>query len=106
MPCQTSRASSTPTSKARSLRSKAAKVVHFEPYVNPTMEVLDTPALIKIAKEAVSEAELMAEIDSANAKRNEVDGQDVWVVTLSGDDKSATVTVDAFSGEVIELDVQ
>lgn len=61
---------------------------------------------IKIAKTAVSDAELMSEIDSANAKRNEVDGDDVWIVTLNGDEKSATVTVDAFSGEVVELDVQ
>ena len=61
---------------------------------------------IKIAKEAVGDAELMASIESANAKRAELDGQDVWIVTLSGDDKAATVTVDAISGEVIELDVQ
>jgi 2-alkenal reductase len=61
---------------------------------------------IKIAKSAVSEAELMESIDSANAKRSELDGQDVWVVTLSGNEKAASVTVDATSGEVIELDVQ
>jgi len=41
-----------PEKLAKSLRAKPAKVVHFEPYVNPTMEVLDTPALIKIAKDA------------------------------------------------------
>jgi len=34
------------------LKRNPAKFVHFEPYVNPTMEVLDAPALIKIAKEA------------------------------------------------------
>ena len=54
----------------------------------------------------MSDAELMTTIDSANAKRSEVDGTDVWVVSLSGDDKTATVTVDAASGEVIELEVQ
>ncbi len=36
----------------KSLKAKPAKFVHWEPYVNPTMEVLDTPSLIKIAKEA------------------------------------------------------
>ena len=41
-----------PDNLAKSLRAKPAKIVHWEPYVNPTMEVLDTPALIKIAKEA------------------------------------------------------
>ncbi len=41
-----------PENLAKSLRAKPAKYVHFEPYVNQTMEVLDTPALIKIAKAA------------------------------------------------------
>ena len=41
-----------PDNLAKSLRAKPAKIVHWEPYVNPTMEVLDTPALIKIAKQA------------------------------------------------------
>jgi S1-C subfamily serine protease len=61
---------------------------------------------IKIAKGAVSDSGLMASVDSANAKRSTVDGKDAWVVTLSGDNKAATVTIDAFSGEVLELDVQ
>lgn len=61
---------------------------------------------IRIAKEAVSDAELMATIDSANAKRSEADGQNVWIVTLTGEDKSATVTVDAATGEVTELEVK
>jgi len=34
------------------LRSGPARFVHWEPYVNPTMEVLDTPKLIEIAREA------------------------------------------------------
>lgn len=41
-----------PENLAKSLRAKPAKFVHWEPYVNPTMEVLDTPELIRIAKEA------------------------------------------------------
>lgn len=40
-----------PENLVESLKRKPAKFVHWEPYVNPTMEVLDTPALIKIAKE-------------------------------------------------------
>lgn len=61
---------------------------------------------INIAKDAVADAELITTVDSANAKLEEVDGELVWVVTLSGDDKAATVTVDAMSGEVIELSVE
>ena len=41
-----------PENLVKSLKAKPAKFVHWEPYVNPTMEVLDTPSLIKIAKEA------------------------------------------------------
>lgn len=41
-----------PANLAKSLKAKPAKFVHFEPYVNPTMEVLDTAALIQVAKEA------------------------------------------------------
>ncbi len=41
-----------PANLAKSLKAKPAKFVHFEPYVNPTMEVLDTPSLIKVAKDA------------------------------------------------------
>lgn len=44
-----------PENLAKSLKAKPAKFVHFEPYVNPTMEVLDTPTLINIAKEAGSQ---------------------------------------------------
>ncbi len=41
-----------PDNLAAALKAKPAKIVHWEPYVNPTMEVLDTPALIRIAKQA------------------------------------------------------
>ncbi len=41
-----------PRNLANELRAKPAKAVHWEPCVNPTMEVLDTPALIRIAKDA------------------------------------------------------
>ena len=41
-----------PENLAKTLRIKPAKIVHFEPYVNPTMEVLDASRLIRIAKKA------------------------------------------------------
>lgn len=41
-----------PENLTKALHAKPAKVVHWEPYVNPTMEVLDTPSLIRIAKDA------------------------------------------------------
>jgi len=41
-----------PANLAAALKAKPARVVHWEPYVNPTMEVLDSPALIRIAGKA------------------------------------------------------
>lgn len=41
-----------PATLRAALAEKPAKVVHFEPYVNPTCEVLDAPALIRAAKDA------------------------------------------------------
>ena len=41
-----------PENLAKALKSGPVKMVHFEPYVNPSMEVLDAPALIRIAKDA------------------------------------------------------
>jgi len=41
-----------PEKLAALLKAQPAKIVHWEPYVNPAMEVLDTPALIDIAKKA------------------------------------------------------
>ncbi len=41
-----------PDRLAAALKAKPAKIVHWEPYVNPTMDVLDSPALIRIAKQA------------------------------------------------------
>lgn len=41
-----------PATLRAALAEKPAKVVHFEPYVNPTCDVLDAPALIREAKAA------------------------------------------------------
>ncbi len=41
-----------PGNLAESLRARPAQMVYWEPYVNPTMEVLDTPALIRVAHQA------------------------------------------------------
>ncbi len=60
---------------------------------------------IRTASDAVRDAGLMDEVESASAKASVVDGQDVWVVTLTGQRQSATVVVDGTSGEVLELNV-
>lgn len=60
---------------------------------------------INVAKDAVREADLITEVESANAKADVQDGRPVWVVTLSGQDQTATVIVDGNSGEVLELNV-
>ena len=61
---------------------------------------------VQIAKQAVTDGALLRQIDGVNVKQDVQNGQPVWVVTLSGDGKAATVTIDAHSGEVLGLDVQ
>jgi len=41
-----------PENLTRNLQTRPARFVHFEPYVNPTMEVLNAETLINIGKEA------------------------------------------------------
>lgn len=61
---------------------------------------------VQIAKKAVTEGELLSKIESVAVKQGVQDGKPIWVVTLGGDGKSATVSIDGQSGEVRGLDVQ
>ncbi len=61
---------------------------------------------IKIAKQAVTDAGLMNSFDSASAKPDTVNGQPVWVVTLTSNNKSASVVVDGQTGEILSLNLQ
>ena len=60
---------------------------------------------IQAAREAVTAAGLMSTIDSSSAELQSDGTQSVWVVSLSGNGRTATVLVDANSGEVIGLNV-
>lgn len=70
----------------------------------PRMQVTIAQA-IRTATEAVQEADLMTNVDSASAKASQLNGQPVWIVTLTGDNGTATVTIDGMTGEVLELNV-
>ena len=61
---------------------------------------------INIARRSVADAGLMTSIDNASAERDNLDGTPVWRVSLTGEGKSATIIVDANSGEVLELELQ
>lgn len=61
---------------------------------------------IAIARETVTNAGLLDRIDATSAKLEERDGQPVWVVTLSGGEKSASVVIDADTGEVLEMQMR
>jgi 2-alkenal reductase len=67
---------------------------------------INARAAIAIAEDAAKEAGLTGEITEKVATPDQADGKDVWVVELSTADQTATVTVDADSGEVINVDVQ
>ena len=68
--------------------------------------VISVAKAVQIAKKAVLEGELLSKIESVAVKQDVQDGKPVWAVTFSGDGKSATVSIDAQSGEVLGLDVQ
>jgi 2-alkenal reductase len=70
----------------------------------PEMQVTISDA-IRTAVDAVREADLMDDVADASAKASVVDGQPVWVVTLTGANETATVIVDGTTGAVIELNV-
>lgn len=61
---------------------------------------------MQIAKAAMQESGLMNTIDSATAKRSELNGHPLWIVSLSGEGRRATVAIDAQSGVVLELNIQ
>jgi 2-alkenal reductase len=64
-------------------------------------------AAVAIARDAVnSEGLLMGEIRSTTVTPDQQDGKPVWVVELSDGDKTATVIVDAQTGEVIDATAQ
>jgi 2-alkenal reductase len=69
----------------------------------------DTPVsideAIEIARETVTAAGLMDTIESTAAELQSAGGQSVWIVSLDGDGRTATVLVDATTGEVIGLNV-
>jgi 2-alkenal reductase len=67
---------------------------------------INARAAIAVAEDAAKEAGLTGEITEKVATPDQADGKDVWVVELSTADQTATVTVDADSGEVINVDVQ
>jgi 2-alkenal reductase len=82
----------------------AAQVAEDSEVASAQMDVTISEA-IRTATEAVRDAELITEVESASAKASNVDGQPVWVVTLTGEGQTATVTVDGTTGEVVELNV-
>ncbi|MCB0086153.1 MAG: PepSY domain-containing protein, partial [Caldilineaceae bacterium] len=61
---------------------------------------------LKTAKAAVLDGGLITKVDSAKATQEVQDGNPVWVVTMRGDSKTATVTIDAQSGQVLSLNVE
>lgn len=70
----------------------------------PEMEVTIAEA-IRAATEAVQEAGLMESVEGASAQATVVDGRAVWIVTLTGANQTATITVDGNTGEVLDLNV-
>ncbi len=69
-------------------------------------ETISVNKAIQLAEAAAQEADLMSKIETADAKQAMQAGQPVWVISLGGEGKEATVTIDAYTGEVLALEVQ
>lgn len=69
-------------------------------------DAIEIAEAIEIARETVLSSGLLAEIDSTSAELRSSSNQTAWEVKLSGDGKTATVIVDAATGEVKALNVQ
>lgn len=59
-----------------------------------------------IARQTVLNGGLMQSVDSSSATLENSNGRSVWIVTLTGDGKTARVVVDAATGNVINLAIQ
>lgn len=59
-----------------------------------------------IATEMVLNSGLLTTVESSSATLENSNGRSVWVVTLTGNGKTAIVAVDATTGEVVGVDMQ
>jgi len=71
---------------------------------SPT-ETISIEEAIEIARETVTAAGLIDEIESTSAERESSGGVTAWIVTITGDGKTATVLIDAVTGEVLGLNI-
>ena len=69
-------------------------------------QLLTAGKAISAAKQAVQDAGLMSSVDSTSAHHGMANGQPAWIVKLTGEGKTATVTIYAQTGDVIDLAVQ
>lgn len=61
---------------------------------------------IEIASQAVLNGGLMQSVESSAATLQSTSGASAWIVTLTGDGKTATVAVDAITGDVVGLNIE
>ena len=66
---------------------------------------INARAAITIAEGAAKDKGLTGDITEKVATPDQADGKDVWVVELSTANQTATVTVDAVTGDVVSVDV-
>jgi len=67
---------------------------------------INARAAISIAEGAAKDKGLTGDITEKVATPDQADGKDVWVVELSTANQTATVTVDAVTGDVVSVDVK
>ena len=95
------------------LRNRSSRTVEVElasrpdaEEVDPIQQVVTGRDAIAISAAAVADANAIQDVDNSSARIAIRGGARVWLVTLEGEGKTATVAVDASSGEVLSLEVE
>jgi 2-alkenal reductase len=86
------------------LEARPGPTIAQEGTGTPEMQISISEA-IRTATDAVRDADLMDDVESANAQADIIEGRAVWIVTLTGQNETATVIIDGTTGEVLELNV-
>jgi len=73
---------------------------------NERPDLIGINEAITIAREAVASSDGLGEISETAATSENRGGDRVWIVTLTGENGSATVVVDAHTGDIVEMSMR
>lgn len=73
---------------------------------DPSDATLSIGEATSVATQMVLNSGLLTTVEASSATLENTNGRSVWVVTLTGNGKTANIAVDATTGEVVDVDMQ